>query len=119
MFWVGGYFNLPDIDWTNSGITGHNYLKSINENFIDTFNDTGLRQTVVVPTRGENVLDLFLTNCPDLITSSATDSGVGDHEAVRTYPSIRRSTNRQTKLWKKADIAGLQANFIPRNPQSN
>ena len=29
--WIAGDTNLPDIDWTNNAIVGHQYVKQINE----------------------------------------------------------------------------------------
>ena len=62
IFWVGGDFNLPDINWEKSEISGYNNLLEINQTFLDTFNDTGLQQTVKEPTRGNNILDLPFPN---------------------------------------------------------
>ena len=39
VFWVGGDFNLPDINWESFEIKGNRYLKEINSKFRDTFND--------------------------------------------------------------------------------
>ena len=89
LFWVGGDFNLPDINWENAEITSHRNLKGINQKFLDTFSDTGLRQIVDEPTRGKNILDIFLTNCPDLVKSKNVISGLGDHEAVQIDCSMR------------------------------
>ena len=112
LIWVGGDFNLPDINWNSYSIKSYKYLKEINEAFLDTFNDSGLRQTVDAPTRGENVLDIFLTNCPDLVNSSAVSAGVGDHDAVYITSSWhikrRKPIKRTIRLWKKANVDGLK-----------
>ena len=112
IFWVGGDFNLPDIHWETLEIKGNRYLREINQKFTDTFNDTGLVQTVQAPTRGENTLDIFLTNCPDLIQSSTIVAGLGDHDAVHIASSLylprRKPVKRKIRLWKKADIDGLK-----------
>ena len=112
VFWVGGDFNLPDIDWENSEIKGYNYKKEINERFLDTFNDAGLCQMIDKPTRGENTLDIFLTNCPDLIKSRNIVPGIGDHEAVRIDSSLRLSrkkpSRRTIRLWNKVNLDNLK-----------
>ena len=36
--WIGGDFNLPDIDWTKHTVTGHQYLRGINDTILDTVN---------------------------------------------------------------------------------
>ena len=98
VFWVGGDFNLPDIKWDTLEIIGNNYKKEINQKFIDTFNDAGLCQIVDKPTRGKNILDIFLTNCPDLIKAKTIVSGLGDHDAVQIDSSLRlrRKKTHQT-----------------------
>ena len=43
VLWVGGDFNLPDINWEFNSVKSSRYLKELNETLLDTFNDTGLR----------------------------------------------------------------------------
>ena len=109
---MGGDFNLPDINWESFEIKGNRYLKEINSKFRDTFNDLGFLQTVQSPTLGENTLDIFLTNCPDLVKSSTIVAGIGDHDAVQIVSSLylprRKPVKRTIRLWKKADIDGLR-----------
>ena len=88
VFWLSGDFNLPDIDWTSSTITNHQYSNPINQLFLDLANDLGLSQTVEQPTRGTNILDLFFTNNLDLIQKSSVVPGVSDHDAVLTESKL-------------------------------
>ena len=100
-FLLGGDFNLPDINWTTEAIESHQYLKETNTTFLDSFRDLGLKQIITSPTRFKykffdlaekqiktkfnaegTVLDLFLTNCENLVESSSVVSGIGDHEFV-------------------------------------
>ena len=80
-FMMGGDFNLPDIDWETSEIKGGRYSKTVNQIILDACNDNGLRQTVTEPTRKdktsgvENILDLFLTSNPNLLTKTEVVSG--------------------------------------------
>ena len=60
--WIGGEFNLPDIDWSNNSFVSYQYAKSLNENFLEAFETCALKQLVDFPTRLENTLDLLLTN---------------------------------------------------------
>lgn len=53
--WIGGDFNLPDIDWETSS---HQYSNDISERFIEVTNDCYLEQLVTFPTLGSNTLDL-------------------------------------------------------------
>ena len=41
---LGGDLNLPDITWTSNSITGHQYLKAINEHMLALEEDLGLSQ---------------------------------------------------------------------------
>ena len=44
VFWLGGDFNLPDINWKDQDIIGNQYLKSINSLFLEMAQDLGLSQ---------------------------------------------------------------------------
>ena len=99
LIWMGGDFNLPDINFKSYSIQSYKYLKEINETFLYIFNDSGLRQTVDTPTRGENVFNILLTNCPDLVKSSTVTAGVGDHNAIYIASAlhlIRREPIKRT-----------------------
>ena len=61
--WIGGYFNLPDIDWQFKSI--NNYYqdpKQLNERFIDQVDSCRMEQVANLPIRKQNTLDLTLTN---------------------------------------------------------
>ena len=60
--WIAGDFNLPDINWKDGLITGHNYPHIFAELLLDFANIFGFTQIVDSPTRRSNTLDLFLTN---------------------------------------------------------
>ena len=49
----GGDTNLPDIDWTNDAIIGHQYVIQINETFLETFDQYYLEQIVSFPKRSK------------------------------------------------------------------
>jgi hypothetical protein len=61
---VCGDFNLPNIDWT-TGVAANN--NTIYHHLMKTVKDHYLWQLVDFPTRGENTLDLILTNIPNKI----------------------------------------------------
>ena len=98
IFWLGGDFNLPDINWQNQDIPGNQYLKSINEIFLEMSQDLGLQQIVDFPTRGTSLLDVFFTNKPDLVNNCKLLAGLGDHGAVNIVYiyNITQRTCRQT-----------------------
>ena len=62
--WIGGDLNLPDINWSLNTIMGHQYPLSLNECFLDFQEDNLFVQFVTFPTRNNNTLDIFATNCP-------------------------------------------------------
>ena len=112
IFLLGGDFNLPDIDWGTESIVGNQYPKAINTTFMDTFKDLGLTQVVKTPTRGENVLDLFLTSNDNLIVGQSVDAGIGDHDFVTVQTSLKlprkKPPRRTIHLWNRADLDKLR-----------
>jgi len=78
--WIAGDVSLPDINWSSHCVTGHNYSLSLNNIFLNFLESSGFMQTVESPTRGQNILDIFLTNRPSLIVSCKTIDGISDHE---------------------------------------
>ena len=79
VLWIGGDFNLPDINWSTLDIQGNANANAINQSFIDMTSNIGLEQQVNFPTRGEAILDLFLTNRPSLVEKCASLPSLGDH----------------------------------------
>ena len=112
IFWLCGDFNLPDINWEENKIISHQYSSSLNQLFLDLTNDLGLSQTVLNPTRGENILDLFFTNNLNLINKSSVISGVSDHEAVLIESKLsiktKKPSSRTIHLWKQVDMSKLR-----------
>jgi len=49
---------------------------------LELINDHDFTQTVKFPTRGNNILDIFCTNRPSLISGCYPIPGIGDHESV-------------------------------------
>ena len=117
---MSGDLNLPDIDWEFNTITSHQYPSSINQLFLDLASELGLSQTVTEPTRGDNILDIFLTNNLDLIKSTKVISGVSDHEAViiesKLYIKTKKPKKRKIHQWNKVNMAKLKsdANYFSR-----
>ena len=60
--WIGGDANLSDIEWDRTAVNGNSY------NHV-TVLDTSSEQVVRFPTRGNNILDVYITNRPSLIYS--------------------------------------------------
>ena len=67
---------------------------------------------VTTPTRGQNILDLFLTTNPTLVNKTHTIPGISDHDAIVCIDiNIKAQTLKQTPwkipLYKKADWTQL------------
>ena len=111
VLWIGGDMNLPDIDWKHEKIVRHQYPISINETFIDKIRDLGLSQMNHTPTRDTNILDIFLTNRPNLVTNCFTIPGLSDHDILITDSNIKTNKVVQTRhtvtIWKKANIDAM------------
>ena len=112
VLWIGGDLNLPDIDWRQERVTGHQYPIAINEAFIEKTRDIGLTQTNHTPTRGDNILDLFFTNRPNLTTNCWTIPGLSDHDIIITDNNVAASkiiqVPRTVTIWKKANVTAMQ-----------
>ena len=80
ILWIGGDFNLPDINWVDGSIQGNQYPKEINNCFIEMASDNGLQQTVRENTRKNALLDLFFSSHPSLLESVSILPGLGDHD---------------------------------------
>ena len=109
LYWIGGDFNLPEIDWMSESCKAQN---KINDTFLDTIKMLGLKQTINFKTHDENILDLFLTNNPGLITYQKPIAGLGDHEAIIINSNIT-AERKKTKphkifLWNKCNITNAQ-----------
>ena len=79
---VLGDFNFPNMDWTNGDIGLTSGVSSLRR-LLDFQDKLLLNQYVSSPTRGSNVLDLFLTNNPFLVTNvSCQDTILSDHRLV-------------------------------------
>ena len=125
--WIGGDTNLPDIDWTNNAIVGHQYAKPINESFLETFDQCCLEQIVMFPTRLENTLDIVTTNRPTFVNNCIPHPGLSDHDTavmldIVCHPKRSKPNKRKVYLWKRADINAIKdhvnaeiANFIANN----
>ena len=112
-FWIGGDFNLPDVNWSSLTTTSHQYPLKMSSAYINITSQCGVEQIVGQPTRGHNILDLFFTNNPSLVDRCKTIPGVGDHDAVLIDTLIKprraKPSKRTIYLWDKTDIPSLKA----------
>ena len=103
---LGGDFNLPDWDWTTNSLKpGCNYVSN-HEKLIDIIEDHSLHQHVKTSTRGDNILDLLLTNRPNSIVQSQVIPGISDHDTalveLEVTPIRIMKKPREIPLFKSA-----------------
>ena len=111
---IGGDFNLPDIDWSTQSIVGHQYPKKMNQSFLDTIAANSLEQQVDFPTRKNSTLDLLLTTHSSFKIRCKPILAIGnaDHDIVlydtSTTDNRPKPLSRIIKLWKKANLEGIK-----------
>lgn len=103
---MGGDFNYPGIDWqTNSVTTQNNRLECLS--FLHCIDYHQLTQIVREPTRGDHLLDLILTNQPEITNTRVIDE-ISDHKAIHCSLSVARviktKTEKQIFNYARADI---------------
>jgi len=103
---VLGDFNVPKIDWVNSGIPSDAKCQTL----FAFYSDLGLFQLIDEPTRGNNILDLLFTNDPLLVCDVQIEMPfcTSDHDSFtfKLYPEQSESNNNTESVkfnWKKAD----------------
>ena len=110
--WLGGDFNLPDINWESMSIERCQYTKSMNSSYLETINNLGLVQTNHTPTRNGAILDIFLTNRPSLTTRTTTLPALSDHDVVMSdftiQPAKTKNVPRTVYIWKKANVEAMK-----------
>ena len=105
--WIAGDIKFPDINWESHSICSHEYMnkRAINESFLNLLDTTSLEQMVDFPTRGDNTLDVILTNRPSLTNRCSQLPGLSDHDMVfmdaDASASRRKPTRRRIILWEK------------------
>ena len=109
---IAGDFNLPSWDWTNKVFKENGTYRQSHEDFIEVLNDLDLEQMVLEPTREKNILDIVLTNSPDLIPRLEVIPGLSDHDIVFFEFSVKldrkKNALRQIMLYKRADWQAIK-----------
>ncbi|XP_072022921.1 uncharacterized protein [Amphiura filiformis] len=104
--WLGGDFNLKDINWPDQSVkTGSNFTAQCKK-FIDICNFFSLDQLVTEPTRKDSILDLFLVSNPTIVEYTKVLPGLSDHSMVKIHVNTGCSTAKPARrkffLYKKA-----------------
>ena len=110
---LGGDFNLGDINWETRSVPPGSSKKAMSELMIEIADQFNLDQIVTEPTRGDRILDLFLTNNPSLVQKSAVIPGISDHDGIPmidmlTHPKLIKTKPRKIYRFNKANVEGLK-----------
>ena len=91
------FFNFPNIDWTNGGISSTNENSQEN-NFIDIMNEYGIEQLVKFPTRisdmtnkgsVSDLIQLILR----ILQNVSVEASISDHELVVDSVHVKGKEN--------------------------
>ena len=110
---IVGDLNVPSIDWSSLTCPSD----GIQDVILDFTCDNGFDQMVTEPTRGDNVLDVVLTNNRFLVSDVRVASPLGnsDHSRVNFVVDIpdryNESTTSSSKIysWSRADYESLSS----------
>ena len=109
------------LTWVESHFPGCGIILAGDFNRLDIKNiciNFGLKQIVTIPTRGENTLDLVLTNLhPFYQTDSITaypPFGLSDHSVIAISPRVRDPKSNQKKIVYKRDMRPSRKSMFGR-----
>ena len=115
VIWISGDANLPDIEWETTSIVDHHNPVQVNTLFNNTVMDIASEQIVDFPTRGHNLLDIFVTNRPSLLNKCTPLPGLSDHAIVlvdsNITPARQKPPKRLIHLGKKTNIPEMKADL--------
>ena len=108
--WLLRDFNYSKFSWDQehvpsikSGCGLHTHY----EDFVDFLDEFSLVQMVTEPTRGDNILDYFLTTNPTLVNNIEIHPGIADHNMVLVNANIKpvesKQIPRSVPLYKKTN----------------
>ena len=143
--WVGGDFNVPDIDWSNLCRKPEHhcvYPQELTTELLDLIHDFSLTQLAYEPNHNQktrsgnvrNILDLLLVTNPGCFAPIVTKAGISDHfnmiAEVSLRPVLHKAKRRKIYLWDKADTFNLrkdmehffqvfQANYAHKTVEEN
>ena len=107
--WVAGDFNLPKMDWDHMCPSPDCKHPSFYRQITEVLNDSNLTQTVSIPTRESNIIDLFFTTNPTLVKRVSILPGISDHDIVQIQVNILFQKPRSISLYKKAKLGWDEA----------
>ena len=115
--YLGGDFNLPDIDWGTQSVNPGSQYTNLSNQMLDICNDNGLCQLVSTPTRVNNILDLFFTSNPHLVETNSLIPGISDHDGIplivmNSKPRILKQKPRKIYSYHKANLIAIKSDLL-------
>ena len=115
---LGGDFNLGDINWATGGtIPGGRNISQSNI-LINVLNNFYLEQINDLLTRNDRILNLMITSHPTLVTRTTTCPPIGksDHDilsvSTNISPRISKQRSRSVPNYEKANWEGIKQDLI-------
>ena len=107
---ITGDFNLPLMNWDSCSVPTSPPCKAY-QRLMDFINDNFATQVVDQPTRGNNILDLVLTNSPESVANVLTEDvpKLSDHKVVDcilTFNPIPEDPPK-THQWDHMEFRGI------------
>ena len=107
MLILSGDFNLAHIDWDFYDFKVGSPNKEHHEKLLDLCSEHCFEQVQLKPSRGNNILDLVLTNRPSLVNTVSLLPGIADHDIICTdtyiKPKFKKSKKRLIHHFHKAN----------------
>ena len=112
---ITGDFNLPNIEWNRYSIYGGTSPdRTQADALFRLVDELLLRQIVENATRGDNILDLFLTNNDDLVSNiQIEDTIMSDHRILMIETTMDMKPDKLGGVKKSGQFASL--NFFNEN----
>ena len=113
-FWKKNRFKYVLLKSVNARVMAVAFLPVLKCGFfLNLIHDYNFTQAVSEPIRQDNILDLFLTTNPTLITEVKCSPGLGDHDLVSAKAILKHSQHKQKPrnvlLFSKADWPKLKS----------
>ena len=115
IFFLGGDFNCPGIDWQSGTLTDLYLPCCFREKLISLSQEAQLEQIVFFPLRGPNMLDLCFTSHPSIVSECYSVPGLSDHDSViiKFITSLFiKQHSRKVFLYKLADWEEIRAKLL-------
>ena len=95
---IVGDLNFPIIDWESNSVSpgGPSDASLSATALLNFMSDHFLNQYVMAPTRGNNILDIFITNSPHFVTNvSSKETDISDHNLVDVMMSFNPTSSER------------------------